>query len=214
MTPNEYQELAGLTESQDYPTIINRVRDAGVLLSTCVELKHSADVFRRLDRLKKRIFYGTDFEPIPEERVDRRKMDILGETKRVNDVQFIRLLHAALGLATEAGELMEMLSNYLEGRKPLDIVNAKEELGDAQWYIPLGVDACDAKLETVMETNIRKLRARYPDRFTEFDAKNRDLVKERQILEGECSSSKTKSTSKKSKSSLKKKVSGKGSRKS
>lgn len=185
MQPNEYQELAGLTESKNYPVIINRVTDAGVLLKLCVDLKRGIDMGRQLDRLKKLVYYGKDFSPLSEDRVDRQKMDLVGETERVNNVQFIRLLHAALGLATEAGELMEMLSNYLEGHKPLDIVNAKEELGDAQWYVPLGVDACDAKLEDVMKTNIEKLRARYPDKFTEFDAQNRNLEVERKILEGD-----------------------------
>jgi NTP pyrophosphatase (non-canonical NTP hydrolase) len=184
MRPNEYQELAGLTENQDYPAIINRATDAGVLLKLCVDLKQGIDMGRKLDRLKKLVFYGKDFRPLAEDAVDRRKMDIIGETERVNNVQFIRLLHAALGLATEAGELMEMLSDYLEGHKPLDVVNAKEELGDAQWYVPLGVDACDAELEDVMQTNIDKLRARYPDKFTEHDAQNRNLDKEREILEG------------------------------
>ena len=35
-----------------------------------------------------------------------------------------------------------------------------------------------------MTKNIEKLRARYPEKFTEFDAQNRNLVVEREILEG------------------------------
>ena len=38
-------------------------------------------------------------------------------------------------------------------------------------------------IEKARETNIAKLRARYGDKFTEFDALNRDLDVERKILE-------------------------------
>lgn len=38
--------------------------------------------------------------------------------------------------------------------------------------------------EDMLETNINKLKARFPEKFTEYHALNRDLVKERNILEG------------------------------
>lgn len=41
----------------------------------------------------------------------------------------------------------------------------------------------DIDLEDCMEKNIAKLRARFPEKFTSEHAINRDLVKERQILE-------------------------------
>jgi hypothetical protein len=39
-------------------------------------------------------------------------------------------------------------------------------------------------MEELLQTNIDKLKARYPEKFTENDALNRDLNKERNILEG------------------------------
>ena len=38
--------------------------------------------------------------------------------------------------------------------------------------------------EIYMERNINKLKLRYPEKFTEFDANNRDTDKEREVLEG------------------------------
>jgi hypothetical protein len=49
--------------------------------------------------------------------------------------------------------------------------------------LPLAIDEIKTTFGVVFETNITKLRARYPNKFTEADALNRDLTKERKILE-------------------------------
>lgn len=103
--------------------------------------------------------------------------------ERLNDVRTLRLLHAAMGLCTEAGEFMDMLKKHILYGKPIDTVNLAEELGDIQWYDALAVDALEETLSDILERNIRKLRARYPNKFTEHDALNRDLKTEREILE-------------------------------
>lgn len=94
-----------------------------------------------------------------------------------------RLLHAAMGITTECGELMDVLKKYTIYNKPIDTVNLQEECGDLFWYIALLADEVGFTFEDTFEKNIAKLRARYPNRFTEFDALNRDLNKEREILE-------------------------------
>ena len=38
-------------------------------------------------------------------------------------------------------------------------------------------------MEAIITKNIEKLEARYPEKFTEYHANNRDLEKERGILE-------------------------------
>lgn len=38
--------------------------------------------------------------------------------------------------------------------------------------------------EDMLDSNINKLKARFPEKFTEYHALNRDLIKERNILEG------------------------------
>lgn len=108
---------------------------------------------------------------------------------RMQPEQSIRLLHAVMGLATESGELMDALKKHFFYGKPLDFVNLKEEFGDKEWYTALGLDALMSGYEEIWETNINKLRARYkdlsgnPNKFTEDAAINRDLVKEREVLE-------------------------------
>jgi NTP pyrophosphatase (non-canonical NTP hydrolase) len=102
----------------------------------------------------------------------------------VVDSKQIDLLHAAIGMQTEAAEFSDMLKKHLFYGKPLDKVNLAEELGDQLWYVAMALRALDTDFETVMERNIAKLKARYPDKFTEDLAENRNLLKERAILEG------------------------------
>lgn len=98
------------------------------------------------------------------------------------DVHF-RTLHAALGIATESGELLDMLKKTIFYGKPFDRTNLIEECGDMFWYVALLCDANEIDLKDILDRNIAKLKARYPEKFTEHAANNRNLEKEREILE-------------------------------
>lgn len=93
-----------------------------------------------------------------------------------------RIFHGVIGLFTESTELMEAMQTALDEGK-WDIVNLKEELGDQEWYKAILVDAIGANMEAIQERVIAKLRARYPEKYTDDAAINRDLVTERAILE-------------------------------
>lgn len=94
-----------------------------------------------------------------------------------------KLLHASLGLSSEAGEISDQLKKHLYYGSILDEVNLVEELGDLMFYVAMVCRALDVSLEEVLDKNIKKLKARYGDKFTEHAALNRDLDKEREILE-------------------------------
>lgn len=97
----------------------------------------------------------------------------------------IRLNHVQAGLMTEVGEFATALKKHIFYGKPLDIQNLKEELGDLLWYIALGCSVLKCNMADVMEANISKLRARYPEKFTDFHAadENRDLAAEQKAIE-------------------------------
>tara|TARA_R110002126_G_scaffold210876_9_gene357411 strand:- start:295 stop:807 length:513 start_codon:yes stop_codon:yes gene_type:complete len=101
-----------------------------------------------------------------------------------------RVLHASMGLVTEAAELQDALKKASFYGKQLDITNIKEEAGDMLWYLALLFDAIGTDFETEQARVIAKLKARFPDKFTNEKAENRDLVTERAILEGVIPSSK------------------------
>lgn len=119
------------------------------------------------------------------EHVVATESPVTGEmVARISDPTTIRLLHGAMGLCTESAELLDMLKKHIFYGKPLDLVNAKEEVGDNQWYAGLIIDILRTTMDEVLTVNINKLKARYPEKFTQFHAENRDLDKERSILEG------------------------------
>jgi NTP pyrophosphatase (non-canonical NTP hydrolase) len=115
-------------------------------------------------------------------KTESNDFDKIGE--RLDNIKTERLLHAGIGLVTEAGEFIDMLKKHIFYGKLLDFVNLKEELGDLLWYVAIAAhELGEASFEGIMETNIAKLKARYGDKFGETQAENRDLVKEREILE-------------------------------
>lgn len=94
-----------------------------------------------------------------------------------------RILHAAIGIATESGEFLDALKKFLFYGKTLDLVNLKEEIGDILWYVALAMDALGTDFEKEMTRVINKLRVRYPDHFSTSQALDRDLFSERKELE-------------------------------
>ena len=94
-----------------------------------------------------------------------------------------KIIHGIIGVATESGELLDLLYRTLIQCETLDEVNLKEEMGDLFWYLAVLSDASGVSFDEVQQVNIAKLRARYPNKFTEFDAANRNLSNERSILE-------------------------------
>ena len=103
--------------------------------------------------------------------------------ERINTILFIRLDHAGKGFATETGEFIDVLKRYEFYGKEKDLVNLQEELGDLLWYIAIACSALKVSMEEVMEKNIAKLKARFPDKYTQDKALNRDLDAERGTLE-------------------------------
>jgi NTP pyrophosphatase (non-canonical NTP hydrolase) len=114
-----------------------------------------------------------------------RRLEGEGLSGKNTHCRFHDLLHASMGLVTEAGEFQDMLKKHIYYGRELDEVNLKEEIGDVLWYCAIALEALGTDFESVMQTNIDKLKARYPEKFTEESANNRDLDTERQILEND-----------------------------
>jgi NTP pyrophosphatase (non-canonical NTP hydrolase) len=100
----------------------------------------------------------------------------------INDVS-PRLLHGAMGLVTESSELLDAIKKSVFYNKELDRVNIVEELGDLLWYVSLLMKEMNVTYDEVTTINIDKLKLRYPNKFTENNANNRNIDDERQLLE-------------------------------
>lgn len=94
-------------------------------------------------------------------------------------------IHMALGVVTESGELADVFKKHLAYNKDIDWINVQEEIGDLLWYIAGFCKINEFDLEKIMENNIQKLKARYPNKFDAWNAINRNLDVERKILEND-----------------------------
>jgi NTP pyrophosphatase (non-canonical NTP hydrolase) len=159
-----------------------------------VTLEHFLDTLKRcieaandLDLIKKSLFYGREnglsylgSTPFTEQHLYDRLGDGNADPRNI--------VHGIIGNFTEAGELLEALQKALIDGDGFDPINMREEIGDQFWYIAILLfeaarDGEGYTFDDCMRVNIAKLRARYPEKFTEHDANNRDLTTERSILE-------------------------------
>lgn len=72
----------------------------------------------------------------------------------------------AHGLEGEAGEVAELIKKGIFHQQGIDREKMKKELGDVMWYVAALAKNFDLTLEEVMQHNIDKLKARYPEGFT------------------------------------------------
>ena len=77
----------------------------------------------------------------------------------------IQLLEGCMGLNGESGEAVDLMKKYLFQGHELDREHMVKELGDIAWYLAVAAHAIGYDLETTLQMNIDKLRARYPDGF-------------------------------------------------
>lgn len=143
-----------------------------------------------VDMIRKNIFYG---KPIKDEAWQQELDNAFDAQMELdNGIPAIppkalkidpRLIHGIFGKFNESGELVEALFAAIFKGKAFDRVNALEELGDDAWFTAILVNALDGQFGKILATNIAKLKARYPEKFTNQNANERDLNTERKILE-------------------------------
>ena len=73
------------------------------------------------------------------------------------------LTHAALGIAGEAGELVDAIKKHVIYGKTLDLANVREEIGDLRFYLEALCNVLDLNDQTIIQENINKLAKRYKD---------------------------------------------------
>lgn len=148
MTPDQY--LVESSRTAAAPKIHSELVSDYAFIAEAWKAKRVID---DLDRMKKALFYGKQppLELTPEDEGDHL-------TPIVN----INMLHAIIGIVTEAGELLEMLIDKKVSEIPHKFT---DECGDLLWYIAMGIRETGSTFEEVMDKNINKLRVRFPDKF-------------------------------------------------
>jgi len=89
----------------------------------------------------------------------KRGEDIINEMS----VEDAHLLHMAVGISGEAGELLDAIKKRAIYQKELDRENIIEELGDLEFYIQGIRMQLRISREECLEHNLQKLARRYID---------------------------------------------------
>ena len=87
-----------------------------------------------------------------------------------------RLLTAGVGINAEGGEFLEIIKKMVFQGKPWNEDNREHliiELGDIMWYVAQATMALDISFDEVIETNVNKLKKRYPG--GEFNVRNSEV---------------------------------------
>jgi NTP pyrophosphatase (non-canonical NTP hydrolase) len=87
-----------------------------------------------------------------------------------------RLLTAGVGINAEGGEFLEIIKKMVFQGKPWNEDNREHliiELGDVMWYVAQATMALDISFDEVIETNVNKLKKRYPG--GEFNVHNSEV---------------------------------------
>lgn len=173
----DYIEQAVQTLSNQYHGELVTMQHFEDALVTAIQALEALDV------IKKALFYGKKNEFIEFE-----EASALFKSTSAPDFSFDRTngettIHGIVGVATEAGEMLSALYDSIANGLPMDQVNLREEVGDVFWYLAILARFNKFTFEEVQNKNIEKLRARYPQKFTSYDAINRNLTNERSVLE-------------------------------
>lgn len=97
-------------------------------------------------------------------------MDIAEYTKEVHRTCSLQdrkelFTLTALGIAGEAGEVVDIIKKVLYHAHELDTPALCNEVGDLLWYMTLLCETAGFTLNDAMQANVEKLRQRYPHGF-------------------------------------------------
>ena len=84
------------------------------------------------------------------------------------------LLNALMGLCGESGEAIDLLKKHLFQGHELERDKLIKELGDVAWYLAEAATGLGVDLSEVLQRNLDKLHARYPQGFETARSRKRE----------------------------------------
>ncbi len=75
------------------------------------------------------------------------------------------LINSVMGLCGESGEAIDIVKKWMAQGHELDKEHLAKELGDIAWYLAEAATALEIPLEKIFQSNIDKLKRRYPEGF-------------------------------------------------
>lgn len=84
------------------------------------------------------------------------------------------LMNALMGLCGESGEAIDLMKKHLYQGHALDQEKLIKELGDIAWYLAEAATGLNIDLSEVLQRNLDKLHARYPQGFDTNRSQHRE----------------------------------------
>lgn len=75
------------------------------------------------------------------------------------------LINSVMGLCGESGEAIDIVKKWFAHGHELDREHLAKELGDVAWYLAEAATALGMDLDDILQKNLDKLAARYPEGF-------------------------------------------------
>jgi len=101
---------------------------------------------------------------------------LINELDFTLDEQETFLLWNAIGVAGEAGEVAELAKKQIFHRHGINVESWKKELGDVLWYVAACCTRLGLTMEEVMQHNVDKLKARFPEGYSAERTKFREGI--------------------------------------
>lgn len=86
--------------------------------------------------------------------------------RQQNYLDNIEFIHASMGLAGEAGEVLDLVKKSVNYNTPLDREKFLDECGDTLHYLVRTLAEQGFTLDDAASANLRKLERRYPDGYS------------------------------------------------
>ena len=116
---------------------------------------------------------GSEYQKLAMRTNDEMATDRLSRFFFDGETDIGGILNGCLGLSGEAGEFLDMIKKWIFHNKPFDEEHAKKEIGDVMWYVAMLCFSFGWDLDEILQMNVDKLKARYPEGFDTDRSNNR-----------------------------------------
>ena len=122
------------------------------------------------DHIKKHVIYNKDLQINIDDHINDEEGE---EILKTLDAEKASLLHMAMLIFGEAGEILDAVKKHVIDNEPLDLENVIEEIGDLKFGIEGLIQDLNLDHEDCIEANIKKLSIRYGDSYSDESAQKR-----------------------------------------
>lgn len=116
-------------------------------------LNRQVAMSKAIEGYKKAAFHAKNIETFPSS----------NETTFDGTIPY-NVIHGVIGIAGEAGEVLELVLQAREDGRQVDLEELKNELGDVLWYLTLAANGAGFTLEEIARYNNEKLAKRALER--------------------------------------------------